>query len=384
MTTATAPKPTKKKVKKGPTTHVSRTPEEVVAESTGQLFHGAALSMGNMKKSGREGVLSFLDLKQLQLIPDFNPRGASGPLAELAESIKADGLLQSLVVRPSKVSGKFDIIAGERRFRACKSISYERPIPCIIRSDLIGDDERALAVAMAENSEDGRSNLNLIEVGRACKKLEKKGWSIARIAKETALHSQRVRRALTLLDTPEDVQKNVREGRWSVAAGLEFARLDEPTRKAIKDKLTSISTAEDIRKYRKSAEREQMAANVASGKAPKTTKSGKPSQRPLTVWRQSREKQEVLQERCAILEAAEHDEIGSPDYHELRGSIAVLLWDRGDRTSPDAPDLKPDKNAKDYAATMKDLTAFNAVIKSEAAKYKPSETKTNKAEGDDA
>lgn len=381
---AAVKKPVKKIVKKAGAVHVARTPEQVVAEQTGQTFHGTELTSGNPKKSGRAGVLTFLELKQLQIIPDFNPRSTPGPVDELASSIKAEGILSSLVVRPSKVSGKFDIIAGERRFKAAKAADYQHAIPCIIRTDLLGDDERSLAVALAENGEDARNPLNMIEVGRACKILEKKGWSASRIAKETGIHAQRVRRAIDLVETPSEVQKQIEEGNWSVAAGLEYARLDDKARKAIKDKINQATTADDIRKLRKAAERDEIAKKAAKGEpATKTTKTGTPSKKaPITIWRGSREKQAVLQELCATLASAEGDQIGSADYHELRGAIGYILWDRGDRKQVPLPDLSPSKDEKDYAAQMKDLAGFNAVVKAEAAKYKP-ETDAEKSDGDE-
>lgn len=366
--------------------HVARTPEQVVAEQTGQTFHGATLSMGNVKKPGKSGILSMLDLKQIQVMPDFNPRSAPGPIDELAASIKSEGILSALVVRPSKTTGKFDLIAGERRWRAAKAADYDQPIPCIIRTDLIGDDERALAVAMAENSEDGRSNLNMIEIGLGCRKLEKKGWPVTRIARESGIHTQRVRRALALVETPADVQKQIQAGNWSVAAGLEYARLDQKTRDAIKDKLGKTTTADDIRAYRKQAEKDALAAKAAKGEAAtKTTKAGKPSKKgPITIWKPSLAKQAGLQQLCSILHGADSDQVGTPDYHEIRGAVSALMWDRGDRTEMLPPDLNPEKGSKDYAAQMKDLTGFNAVVKAEAAKYKPDEGDASEASGDEA
>lgn len=360
----TPSKPTKKKG--GATTFERRSSEEVAKADLGLgvEFHGARLMQRN-PADGRRGATAELSLDQLELAVGINPRTSAGDISELASSIKAEGLLSSLVVRPSKKPGRFDVIAGERRFRAMKAIDYKDPIPCVIRTDAIGDDARAIAIAIAENSEDGRTNLNMIEIGRACAKLVKEGWSVTRVAREAGLHSQRVNRSLALIDTPEAVQKNVANGTWSQIAALEYARLDTKTRDRIKDRINQATTAADIRSLRKEAERESVATKAAKGVAAKVSK--KPV---VATWRGSREKTQTLQGLCAMLEAAEANQIGTPNYHEVRGAIGVLLWDRGDRNDPVLPDLKPAKGP-DYASDMKDLTAFNAIVKAEAAKYVP-------------
>jgi ParB/RepB/Spo0J family partition protein len=379
------PATAKKTIAKKGVMHIARTPEQVVAEQTGQTFHGAALSQGNVKKATKGGILSFLSLKQIQVMPDFNPRNHPGPVDDLVQTIKSEGMLSSMVVRPSTTPNKFDLIAGERRFKAAKIIDPNMEVPCIIRADLIGDDERALAVAVAENSEDGRTNLNMVELGHVFKKLEKKGWAIAKIAKETGVHAQRVRRALTLIETPDEVQKKIAAGEWSVAAGLEYARLDEPTRKSIKAKVGATTTADDIRKLRKAAERDADGAKIAKGETPKTTKAGTISKKsPITAWRKPTEIQEELQEACYTFLHADADEVESPDWYELRGTIATLLWLRGDRSVLAAPDLEPGKDSDDYAAQVKDLAVLKAAIKAEASKYTPpqdGETNGDKAEG---
>ena len=85
---------------------------------------------------------------------DFN----SQEIDELSESIKENGILQPILVRPLNTSGKsFEIIAGERRWRAAQ-VANLHEVPVIIRTF---DDETALGVALVENLQ--RSDLNLIE-----------------------------------------------------------------------------------------------------------------------------------------------------------------------------------------------------------------------------
>ncbi|HBX37815.1 MAG TPA: chromosome partitioning protein ParB [Pseudohongiella sp.] len=86
-------------------------------------------------------------------------------LQELAESIKAQGVMQPIVVRPIS-DDKFEIIAGERRWRATQLAGLDT-IPAVIR--LVGD-ESAIAMALIENIQ--RENLNPIEEATALKRLQ--------------------------------------------------------------------------------------------------------------------------------------------------------------------------------------------------------------------
>ena len=364
----------KKKTTKKKTTRKSAPSSLPTGSPFSNELHGVELSVGDLKKSRKSGVVAMLDLSSIQPVADFNPRANLGDVKELASSIKSEGLLQPLLVRPGKKVGQWDLISGARRHKAMVSIGYAEAVPCLIRLDLVGDDDRALAVAIAENSEDGRTSLTWIEIGRAVNKLGKRGWAVAKIARESGLHVQRVRRAKLIMETPEAVQENVAAGRWSVQAGLEYAKLDPATRNQISASLKEAMTAEDIKRVRKEAQKDATAKAAAQGKSA-TTKDGKAvGARPaLALWRGSRTKQEMLQHLCHIVHTMKADEMGTPDNHAFRGAIAWALWDRGDRDTPAPPDLSPDKSSPDYEVEQKDAVAFQATIKAEAAKYKPKE-----------
>jgi len=108
-------------------------------------------------------IASFRGVKQIDLSQittgNFQPRFdfADVALNELASSIKAHGIIQPITVREI-TSGKFEIIAGERRFRAAKLAGLEK-IPAFIRDV---DDQRSLEMALIENVQ--RENLNPIEI----------------------------------------------------------------------------------------------------------------------------------------------------------------------------------------------------------------------------
>lgn len=96
----------------------------------------------------------------------YQPRAEieEAPLGELAASIKQQGLLQPLVVREI-ASGRYEIIAGERRWRACQLIGLTE-IPVVLRQV---DDETAMAIALVENLQ--REDLNAMDQARAMHRL---------------------------------------------------------------------------------------------------------------------------------------------------------------------------------------------------------------------
>lgn len=335
------------------------------AEAAGKSLHGVDVLASNLKKGGtaKHPVSAMLSLAQIKVIPDFNPRAEIGDVASLAKSIREKGVLSSLVVRPGKKDGTFELVAGERRYRALESLEWSHPIPVQIRTDL-DDDESALAVAVAENSEDGRQNLNAVELGRVCAKLAKKKWDVARIARECAIHPQKVRRVLSIMEQPSIVQKKIEAGEMNLQAGLELAKLDDKMRddviKAMGD--GEVSTAADIRRLRKSVEAERNAEEVAT-KGSKKTKSGTTAKRVATAWKGSREKQEMLQVICAKLVAMDHDE-SDADFIEARAMVCTILWDRGDIDTLDLPS----ESATD-AKSKKALALLWGIFKQEAAKH---------------
>ncbi|MFU8832555.1 MAG: ParB/RepB/Spo0J family partition protein, partial [Wenzhouxiangella sp.] len=115
---------------------------------------------------GEASALRDLPLDSIQ--PGrYQPRSAMDPdkLEELAESIRAQGLVQPIVVRPLAKPGTYELIAGERRWRATRMVG-KTTIPAIVRDV---PDESTLALALIENIQ--RENLNPLEEAVALKRL---------------------------------------------------------------------------------------------------------------------------------------------------------------------------------------------------------------------
>lgn len=126
-------------------------------------------------------------------------------LAELAKSIKAQGVVQPIVVRPSGGS-RYEIIAGERRYRAAQ-LAGLTAIPAIVRNL---DERGAMAVALVENIQ--RADLNPLEESAALHKLiEECGLTHDKCAEAVGRSRTHVSNLLRLMELNADVQQRVRE-----------------------------------------------------------------------------------------------------------------------------------------------------------------------------
>ncbi|MFV2061123.1 MAG: ParB/RepB/Spo0J family partition protein [Gammaproteobacteria bacterium] len=134
------------------------------------LLGGNAKKMVNtasdMGAESKDGDLRNLPVDVLQR-GRFQPRHEIEPVAlqELADSIKAQGVVQPIVVRPLSEPGKYEIIAGERRWRACQLAGLHE-IPTVIRDV---PDQTAMAMALIENIQ--REDLNPIDESMALQRL---------------------------------------------------------------------------------------------------------------------------------------------------------------------------------------------------------------------
>jgi len=145
---------------------------------------------------------------------DFQPRGDidDARLHDLAQSIRANGIIQPIVVR--KVGDRFQIIAGERRWRAAKVAGLLR-VPVIVRDVAPGNERSLLEVALIENIQ--RQDLNPIDEALAYRRLaddfQLKQEDIASaVGKDRAT----VANFLRLLKLPDEVRSEVASGRLSM------------------------------------------------------------------------------------------------------------------------------------------------------------------------
>ncbi len=129
-------------------------------------------------------------------------------LAELAASIEASGLLQPVIVRPR--NGKFELIAGERRWRAIQRLGWAK-IPAVVREV---DDQTLLTLALVENLQ--RDDLTSIDEAAGYQRLgEEFKLPQAEIARLVGRNRSTVANLLRLLKLPDEVKALVQEGKLS-------------------------------------------------------------------------------------------------------------------------------------------------------------------------
>lgn len=157
------------------------------------------------------------------IVPNpFQPREVFNEAAidDLAASIREKGLLQPLLVRPAP-NGGYQLIAGERRFRAAQRAGLER-VPISVRE---ADDVETLELALIENLQ--RENLNPVEEARAFKRLgDEFRLSQEDIAARVGKSRSAVTNSLRLLQLPASVLSQLESGELSAGHGRSLLALD--------------------------------------------------------------------------------------------------------------------------------------------------------------
>jgi ParB family transcriptional regulator, chromosome partitioning protein len=134
-------------------------------------------------------------------------------LAELAESIRARGVLQPVVVRPLP-GGNYELVAGERRLRAARIAELDA-IPAMVRQT---DDWERLDLALAENM--AREDLNAVEEARACAMLvEDLGLTKEEVGRRVGRSRVAISNLIRLLDLPEEALELIEQGALSEGHG---------------------------------------------------------------------------------------------------------------------------------------------------------------------
>lgn len=141
-------------------------------------------------------------------------------LSELAQSIAANGIIQPIVLRPK--DGKFEIVAGERRWRAAQKAGL-RKIPAVVREV---SDDKLLELALVENIQ--RAELSPIEEAKAYRRLvDELGMTQDMLADRVGKERSRITTSLRLLKLPDDIQKLIDEEKLSAGHGRVLLTSDD-------------------------------------------------------------------------------------------------------------------------------------------------------------
>ena len=179
-----------------------------MSRAPARLGRGLAGLMGDVEPGG-ESVLQDIDTQAIDPNP-HQPRGTIDPasLAELVASIQAQGVLQPILVRrhPSD-AGRYQIVAGERRWRATMLADLPT-VPCHVREM---SDEQASAAALVENLQ--RTDLSSLEEAEGYRRLMSEfGLTQQRLGSAVGKSRSHVANTVRLLSLPESVQRHLRSG----------------------------------------------------------------------------------------------------------------------------------------------------------------------------
>ena len=178
-------------------------------------------------------------------------------MEQLAESIRTNGVLQPLLVRPL-ATGNYQIVAGERRWRAAK-IAGLSEVPVVIRDDL--SDEQVMQVALIENLQ--RENLNPIEEAQGYKELiEKYSMTQDQLSKALGKARSSIANSLGLLTLPVGVRDLLADGKLSAGHCKALKMIKDPalmTEIAVRaaDGELSVRSIEAIAKRESKSEEEK-------------------------------------------------------------------------------------------------------------------------------
>ncbi len=194
-------------------------------------------------------------------------------LAELSASIKAIGLLQPVLVRPSSTPDRFELIAGERRWRASKRAGLST-IPAIVR---VTDDVSSVEQALVENLH--RQDLTPLEEAAAYQQLlEDFSMTHEQVAAKVGKSRSAITNSLRLLTLPPTIQQYLAEGRLS--AGHAKALLGTPDR-ALQESLARVAVEQSLT-VRGLEEAVRNAVNPGAASTTVTPKPGTTGAKPKT------------------------------------------------------------------------------------------------------
>jgi ParB family chromosome partitioning protein len=175
-----------------------------------------ALIPGLGEKTGDDAAdqNKIVDIPLSRIIPNKNqPRNYFNEetLNELAESIRAFGVIQPIIVRDADRDGKYEIISGERRYKAAKKLDFEN-VPCIINRNI--DDISSLEMALIENIQ--REDLTPIELSHTFKQLiDDFKLTHEELSNRICKSRVSITNSLRLLLLPLEIQKMVDEQKIS-------------------------------------------------------------------------------------------------------------------------------------------------------------------------
>lgn len=240
------------------------------------------------KPSAGDGELQHIPLGHIRPNP-FQPRNEFRPeqLADLEASLKANGLLQPITVRPAPNGQGFELIAGERRYRAASRLGWT-DIPALIKRV---DDRDALSLALVENLQ--RADLDPIEEAEGYQRLQQEfSATQQQVADAVGKDRSTIANALRLLQLPASVRRLLQEGQ--ITTGHARAMLGLSSERAMADLARETATAGlSVREV----ERRVKFARPAADSTARSAATSKTPPQPSAASAEARRIEELLRRR---------------------------------------------------------------------------------------
>ncbi|MEM0983653.1 MAG: ParB/RepB/Spo0J family partition protein [Planctomycetota bacterium] len=201
------------------------------------------------------------DIPLDDIIPSpYQPRSEidDETLQGLAESIRSAGVIQPIVVRESQQRGRYELIAGERRWRASR-LAGNTTIPAIIRQ---ADEQRAAEWALIENIQ--REDLNPIERSEALRRLQETfDWTQQQIAERVGLERSTVANLMRLADLEDEIRSKIAAGKLATGHAKALLSLPAGTRRTKLAEL-AVKGSWSVRKLESEARKQSQSEHTSS------------------------------------------------------------------------------------------------------------------------
>jgi ParB family chromosome partitioning protein len=209
-----------------------------------------------MKANPLAGFLESVEVRMIRP-PRVTLRTDSGPIKGLMLSIQDKGLLEPIIVRPAETG--FEVVAGMRRFEACKKLGWRRLPAHVVELD----DREAFEVSLLENIQ--RETLNPIEEARAFRNyVEEFGYGgETELARRIGKSQEYISKRIGLLSLPQRVQDEIMRRRIAPSVAQELTMLNDDDAEEMAEEIGSEGLS--LREVRRIIRRRQARERSASG-----------------------------------------------------------------------------------------------------------------------
>lgn len=264
------------------------------------------------------GIIEDVDIYKIRQPPEYYRSTSSSNLSELANSIRQKGLLQPVIVR-TKQEGYFEMVAGNRRLQACKSLGWRKIICHIVELD----DKQAFEISLIENIH--RKSLNPIEEAYAFKSyVSELDWGgISDLAAKIGKSISYVDKRLKLLDLPPEIIEGISNSTINTSVAEELSFIDDASKQiefakiALERGMSSRQTRNLVKEFKDSSTYDENPSMVTMAELyEKTQRSFDKSITALKI---------ALNKLAAIIEQTEDDWIVHEILMEHKGMLSAQI-----------------------------------------------------------